>query len=173
MPGTLLPSPVNLRLDVQNAEFLCCCHPWQAPGAECSGLPPASCLAFGRHWRPSFDHANGCVNCQNAQLAFYCAIIGGGVVLAAAAAYIIVLVKFPKAFERWGGTITLVLTHTQTLSILGQLSVEWPATTQVAFSGFDLVVGDMAALRAECLVGERSDLSEKVSMYHLKVCSLA
>ena len=164
-----MPEPVELHLDGNNFDFIeesynelfRACR-----AARCSGLPPESCKAFGTTWRPSFDNANECVPCENAQFAFACAIGGGLLVLIAAAAYVTVLLKFPVAFERWGGTITLVLTHVQTLSILGSLAVDWPQSTRFAFSGLDLLVGDMASLRAECLVGGRP--SSSMSMYHLK-----
>ena len=121
----------------------------------CSGVPPESCQALGdaKEFRPSFEAADLCVHCSgNAQLGFYFAVGGGILVVLVSISYVVVLVKFPVAFARWGGTLTLAFSHVQTLSIIGSLSVAWPPSAQVAFSGLDLFVGDMASLQAECLI---------------------
>ena len=111
----------------------------------CPGLPPQSCSAFANpNLRPVLAYAaRSCVDCSGHLWPY--------VLLFALLALLLVLSIFafvrlaliqgtsPGVFARWGGTFSMLISHVQTIGLIGSLDLAWPplVKTLMAYLSFD------------------------------------
>ena len=135
--------------------------------AECLGVPPDSCAAFGTHYQVSLADSARCDLCPESLLGP--ALIFAGLALgtlAVVTAYVVVIVRFPSALKRWASTLTILSNHMQSIALIGGLDLAWPASSQLVMSALSL---DMLQVpEAACLVG--ADAISPFWLYAIGYC---
>ena len=121
--------------------------------AECAGLPPTSCRAFGAQYVLRLSDPDTCVRCANLWLT---ALLYGGLLVAfllGVSVYVYLVLRDHNAIDDWINTAAIFVCHAQTLAIVGMLQLGWPSSTERLMDALaiDIVnVGEMTA--PECLV---------------------
>lgn len=90
---------------------------------RCFGLPPDSCSAFGNEYRVSTLEPALCVRCADPLITL---IVVSSILVAfvlALVAYVYFISRYPRALRRWVSSVSIVVTHIQTLSIISQAFV--------------------------------------------------
>ena len=88
---------------------------------RCFGLPPDSCSAFGNEYRVSTLEPALCVRCADPLITL---IVVSSILVAfvlALVAYVYFISRYPRALRRWVSSVSIVVTHIQTLSIISQV----------------------------------------------------
>ena len=121
--------------------------------AECAGIPPTSCRAFGREYVVRLSDHDTCVKCAPLFLTalLYGALLGA--FLLGVGVYVYMVLQHHTAIDDWINTAAIFVCHAQTLSIVGLLQLGWPRSTERLMDSLalDMVnVGEMTA--PECLV---------------------
>ena len=118
---------------------------------ECKGLPPDSCSAFGESARESAHTPGLCIRCTSSQLTsgiVFFALLVFAVI--AFWVYVELVSRFPF-FTSWIATSSIVLYHTQTLGLLGELmAVESTSAAKVARAAF-AAISSFSFARPECM----------------------
>ena len=127
----------------------------------CEGLPPRSCSAFGS------ERCNGCffvvetldptkcVSCEPSPLKPILTIIGmalAGLVFLVGYAWLVQ--RYPGMIQGGWSTFAIFLQHTQTVSIMCQLRLQWPPTVLAILEGLGFSLFSIEIGRPECLLGD-------------------
>ena len=72
--------------------------------------------------------------------------------LLGAYAYLVARSKGGEALLKWKGTCAILALHTQTVSIVYNLSLTWPPAAEVAMTPFQVLGGRFAWLQPECVL---------------------
>ena len=130
-------------------------------GVRCEGLPPRSCSAFGS------ERCDGCffvvetldptkcLSCEPSPLKPILTMSGmvlAGLVFLAGYAWLVQ--RHPEMIQGGWGTFAIFLQHTQTVSIMGQLRLQWPPTILAVLEGLGFSIFSIEIGRPECLLGE-------------------
>jgi len=117
-----LPSSADEHADFDEATRIC------APRgqAACLGLAPQSCTAFGKA-QPNVLDPYTCIACD-ADDATQVGILSAAVlaILAAFVAFTRYALRHPQAAMRSISTLTLLITHAQTVAVAASLALKWP-----------------------------------------------
>lgn len=120
-------------------------------GLECKGLPPDSCSAFGESARESAHTPGLCIRCTSSQ--FISGIVFLVLLVVAVAGfwvYVELVGRFPF-FTSWIATSSIILYHTQTLGLLGELmAVESTSAAKAARAAF-AAISSFSFARPECM----------------------
>ena len=123
---------------------------------QCYGVPPHSCSAFGgdgKVYRMSIANPDECEECPDSAVASIIALsstVGAAFLLLLG--YVYIVARHPEALRRWVSTLTILVNHAQTVSILSGLGLEYPETvryTMALMSLEALSVPDTSCLLAE------------------------
>ncbi len=107
--------------------------------AQCRGLPPLSCTAFGANAVPSLTVPSSCVACTgNESLTVLFLALFLSAVVGALAFFVSLSVRHAhsNAMRRWVSTCVLLINHGQSLATLGSLSLSWPVSVRFVLDGF-------------------------------------
>ena len=126
--------------------------------SRCDGLPPVSCAAFGPDFRILASDPRQCIRCDPDALPVAIAgvvLLSVGL-LAALSAYVFCVRRHGQSLRKGISSLTIVVTHVQTLSIVGYLSLAWPPSVHAVTGTLSLSFVDMEFVRPECLSEVRS-----------------
>lgn len=119
----------------------------------CKGLPPLSCKAFGKTFQPRANDETKCLRCEGTAGAIAGLSVLATLFVLGLVAYIRLIQKYPAAIKRWIATAAIMVNHVQTVSILGNLRLEFPPAVEVITSGAGLDILEMiGSVRPECLL---------------------
>ena len=160
LPDELLDMPSLTVLDLGNNQIeyvesqrlaIRCERGKDREGLDCAGLPPQSCLAFGKQHVVRLDDSRQCAECAGRWIAFIANGVLLGLFMLALLAYFRVITKHPDALTKWVSTASIFVAHLQTLTIISRLQLAWPDSSQLAIGllSFDALQFD--ALRPECM----------------------
>ena len=124
----------------------------------CEGLPTAGCSAFGLQWKLSTTKLYACTRCDKQWVAILSLCLLAGGFFFALSAYAYFTIKYDEAMTRIVSTASILISHVQTMTIVGNLQLVWPPRTSDAF-GYLVVDGfNLGAAKPECLtIGEEND----------------
>ncbi|KAL1529009.1 hypothetical protein AB1Y20_010330 [Prymnesium parvum] len=118
------------------------------PAVECSGLPFVSCEAFGTNSQqanytfvPSLVDPTKCQQCDSLVGPFILVGSLAFLTMLTLFVYVYLVGKYPEATQQWVATFSIVMYHANTLSIIGDLRLEWPSsvnllTNSLSFGSF-------------------------------------
>ena len=106
------------------------------------------------------DDPNACVKCGDPLVALLVVSSLALLFALAIAGYVYLISTNPAALPHVVSTASIVISHFQTLAILGSLRLAWPESARKVISAFGLAGLDLAALdidaaRPECLLASR------------------
>ncbi|KAL1496050.1 hypothetical protein AB1Y20_014679 [Prymnesium parvum] len=122
---------------------------------KCLGLPPHSCAAFGpKTYVVRSDKEDECLACPSRILAVLVLSVLVLSVFLGIAVYAYLINRYPEALRTWISTLSIILTHMQTVSILARIRLAWPSSAQqvmnlVLITNVNL---DISAARPECAI---------------------
>ena len=117
---------------------------------SCSGLPPASCDAFGYGYMVRTRDPDTCEVCNNLTLSVLLLIFGAIGAVCGISLYVYMINKSTN-LRKMVSTIGIVLNHMQTIAILGLLKMHWPRSVVVTTSFFTVDFFAWEGSRPECL----------------------
>lgn len=124
------PSTASAVIDFSSATASC-----RLAGAVCLGVPPNSCTAFGSRYQLSLTDPTQCDYCPadlTGPIVMIVAFaLGAALILVA---YVVITLLFSAALARWISTLTILVTHAQTLSIISGMGLAWPQSLIVVMS---------------------------------------
>ena len=162
-----LPSSGNEHADFDEATRIC------APRgqAACLGLAPQSCTAFGKA-QPNVLDPYTCIACDVDDAT------SRGILSAAVLAVVTVFTAFtryalrhPQAAMRSVSTLTLLITHAQTVAITASLALKWPPLFSQLLALVSLNPRNLPAV--SCLLKTGNDESVQVSTESFGTLSLS
>ena len=119
---------------------------------QCDGLPPLGCSAFGPRYMLRLANPYECDLCPESLAWPIARLVAVGVaVVSCAAAYVALVVRHPEALRRWVSTLTIFMNHAQTMSIVGSLGLDWPASVRHLLRALSLDVLNVP--QASCILG--------------------
>ena len=75
--------------------------------------------------------------------------------------------RHPTKLKKWVSTVSILVTHLQTVNIIQDLRVHWPSSVDTAFSILVVNGLQLEAARPECLIDTRAEGSEDFPFYHV------
>ena len=118
---------------------------------RCSGLPPVSCNAFGETFMVRARAPDTCERCGALWLNVVLLSLGFVAMVVALVVYVWIIKRSDSALRQWVSTLSIVINHLQTISIIGLLRLHWPPSVKAATSFFSIDFLDWASSRPECL----------------------
>ena len=101
-------------------------------GIDCIGLPPQSCLAFGAEYSVRTDLPERCVECVDRTMALFALLGLVAAFLFLAAIYVFMMLRHPKGLRKWVSSGSILISHLQTVAIVGSLRLAWPKSAKVS-----------------------------------------
>lgn len=125
----------------------------------CAGLPPQSCAAFGPDYRLRSDDTLQCVYC-NPFLKTLTTVLGILLVIIFVTWLVVYIrvVRRNRNMKKWVSTISIFISHLQTVAIVGNLRLQWPPSVEEISSLFSLSLVGQALLRPECFASQGVNL---------------
>ena len=119
---------------------------------ECGGgIPPEGCHAFGATRRQALNDKFECLQCNRRQAALLTIVGVSTFMVLTLVSYLYLISKYPSALKRWVSTVSIIISHVQTVSIVGNLRLAWPQSVTSVTSIFSLDILETDFLRPECL----------------------
>ena len=125
---------------------------------ECEGMPPNQCSAYGTFYKTSSADINECVQCGSQAFAIFAvAGISTGFFMMAAM-YAWFTIKYPDSTTQFVSTASILLSHMQTMNLIGRMKLTWPPSSSTALQLFAVDGFSFEAGRPECIfVGNTQD----------------
>lgn len=117
------------------------------------------CYAFGRRYRQSSSDVFACVDCSDGIPLLPIVLVStvAAVALAALFAFVAWARRASGAAQQRLSTITLIVSHVQSVAILGSLPLGWPAIVQAVLNAVSFRLPKLIP-QAECFLGSSDDL---------------
>lgn len=117
----------------------------------CEGYPPESCDAFGPTYVTKTDVPTQCVACEEPWISILLTVLVLVLFILMLAGYAYFMAHHEGLTTQGVSTISIVITHLQTVLILSKIRLAWPPSTKVLFA-FLIVDGlNLEGTRPECL----------------------
>ena len=115
--------------------------------------------AFAGKYEVDVNDPEACIECAEAWPAIVVLGVLAVVVALFVVAYARQAVRHPEAMKRWVSTLTILLTHFQSLKIITSLRLPWPASVRGATTvfGIDVVGMELPGANPGCLIGMLGD----------------
>lgn len=139
------PSPADSALSTMHRRCI-------GGEATCFGVLPDSCSAFGPGARESLHSTGSCFECTNGTLGPLAAIILAVLIaMGFFISYVKVVKRFPH-FRRWIATSSILLSHVQTLGIVGELLAVYDTGVAGALRNALSAITDLSWAAPQCLL---------------------
>lgn len=105
-----------------------------ANGLVCTGFPPESCTAFGPQYVVRTDRPTSCIECNHDRTWAIAVLVGTATLfILAVASYAYFNIKYADFTTQGVGTISIFMTHLQTLYLISSLRLRWPPSSETFF----------------------------------------
>ena len=124
-------SEVNVRSMFYNATSLAHLPNWYMGGG---------CSSINDNYSATIADPRQCSFCSEATIGQAVMLIISASLgfLAIGAAYIVILLRYPQALKSWASSITILICHMQTISIIGSIGLPMPVSVQAIMSALGL-----------------------------------
>ena len=75
--------------------------------------------------------------------------------------------RHPTKLKKWVSTVSILVTHLQTINIISKLRVHWPSSVEASFAILVVNGLQLDAARPECLIDTRAEGGSDFPFYHV------
>ena len=114
----------------------------------------------------SITSGSRCVKCVGVLWPAVSIGAAGTVMLVGLCAYVWFIQAHPESLTKVISTVSILISHVQTLSIIMNLRLSWPPSAEAVTSAMVVNVLEIETLRPECLVGEDGENVAFALLFH-------